>query len=31
VAGTVSTIVGRVVPGTAVVGTTYDKLLSVEL
>jgi hypothetical protein len=30
-AGTVSTIVGRVVPGTAVVGTTYDKLLSVEL
>ena len=31
-AGTVSTIVGRVVPGTAVVnGATFDKLLSVEL
>lgn len=31
-AGTVSTIVGRVVPGTAtVLGTSYDKLLSVEL
>lgn len=31
VAGTASKVVGRVVPGTAVVGTTYDKLLSVEL
>ncbi|HQY29980.1 MAG TPA: hypothetical protein PK691_01775 [Thermomicrobiales bacterium] len=32
VAGTVSTVVGRVVPGTAVtVGTAFDKLLSVEL
>lgn len=31
-AGTVSTIVGRVVPGTATtLGTAYDKLLSVEL
>lgn len=30
-AGTVSTVIGRVVPGTAVVGSTYDKLLSVEL
>lgn len=31
-AGTVSTIVGRVVPGTATAaGGTYDKLLSVEL
>lgn len=31
-AGTVSTIVGRVVPGTATtLGTSYDKLLSVEL
>jgi hypothetical protein len=31
-AGTVSTVVGRVVPGTATTrGTAYDKLLSVEL
>lgn len=31
-AGTVSTIVGRVIPGTATTtGTAYDKLLSVEL
>ena len=31
-AGTVSTVVGRVVPGTATtLGTAYDKLLSVEL
>lgn len=31
-AGTVSTIVGRVVPGTATtLGTAFDKLLSVEL
>ena len=30
-AGTASKVVGRVVPGTAVVGSTYDKLLSVEL
>ena len=31
-AGTVSTIVGRVVPGTATTtGTSFDKLLSVEL
>lgn len=31
-AGTVSTIVGRVIPGTAtILGATYDKLLSVEL
>lgn len=31
-AGTVSTVVGRVIPGTAVtLGTAYDKLLSVEL
>ena len=31
-AGTVSTIVGRVIPGTATtLGTAYDKLLSVEL
>lgn len=31
-AGTVSTVVGRVVPGTATtLGATYDKLLSVEL
>jgi len=31
-AGTVSTAIGRVVPGTAVtLGTAYDKLLSVEL
>jgi hypothetical protein len=31
-AGTVSTVVGRVVPGTATpIGTSYDKLLSVEL
>lgn len=32
VAGTVSTTVGRVIPGTATtLGTAYDKLLSVEL
>jgi|SRR5690349_4688319 len=31
-AGTVSTVVGRVIPGTATtLGTAYDKLLSVEL
>jgi hypothetical protein len=31
-AGTVSTIVGRVIPGTAAtLGSAYDKLLSVEL
>lgn len=31
-AGTVSTVVGRVIPGTATTtGTAYDKLLSVEL
>lgn len=31
-AGTVSTVVGRVIPATAVTtGTAYDKLLSVEL
>lgn len=31
-AGTVSVVVGRVIPGTAVpLGTAYDKLLSVEL
>lgn len=31
-AGTVSTVVGRVIPGTAVtLGTTPDKLLSIEL
>lgn len=31
-AGTVSTVIGRVIPGTAVAtGTAYDKLLSVEL
>lgn len=31
-AGTVSTVIGRVVPGTAtVIGASYDKLLSVEL
>lgn len=31
-AGTVSTVIGRVIPGTATtLGTAYDKLLSVEL
>ena len=31
-AGTVSTVIGRVIPATAVpLGTAYDKLLSVEL
>jgi hypothetical protein len=31
-AGTVSTVVGRVIPGTSTtLGTAYDKLLSVEL
>lgn len=31
-AGTVSTVIGRVIPGTATtLGTAYDKMLSVEL